>query len=262
MQDVSDLYLELQADTKHWVEIRLAIGENGRLITKKAERITFGGVGILIGSSGADSGFDENILQSMSTNISLFSENTPSVGCCVAGEIDVKLRKPTADIPRKARLVPYVRLTNGTQYSEWLQKGVYYVDTREYSDNSDDLKWVTLHGYDAMLFAEADYPPSKIDYPAKDIDIVREIANAMDVQIDPRTVAIMTKGYTYSYPAGYSMREILSYIGASYAGCFIMSDIGELRLVRLGGLPKETRYLVVANTDRRAITFGGDRILV
>lgn len=262
MQETSTLYQDLLASPNHWTETRLAIGENGRLITKQAERITFGGVGILIGASGADSGYDEALLRSMSIENNLFSSNTPSVGCCVAGEIDVEMLKPIADIPRRARLAPYVRITDGKQYSEWIQKGVFYIDTREYSANGEE-RWATFHGFDAMLFAEADYPDSTLEWPAKDIDVVKEIANAIEVQIDSRTLKIMTRGYQISsYPIGYSMREVLGFIASFYSGCFIMNDLGELRLVRLGDLPKDTRYLVVSTTDRRAITFGGDRILV
>ena len=45
-----------------------------------------------------------------------------------------------------------------------------------------------------------------------------------------------------------------------YAGCFVMSDLGELRLVALNGIPAETRYLIAA--AGQPITFGGVRILV
>jgi hypothetical protein len=39
-----------------------------------------------------------------------------------------------------------------------------------------------------------------------------------------------------------------------------MSDLGELRLITIYGIPKETRYLI--EPSGFAITFGGDRILV
>ena len=56
------------------------------------------------------------------------------------------------------------------------------------------------------------------------------------------------------------MREILGYIAAMYAGNFIMSDDGKLRLVRLNEIGIETHYLV--DTAGYVLTFGGDRILV
>ena len=53
MQKTSDLYKELLAG-EHQEETRLSIGETGVLITKNGEDITFGGVSILVGATGAD----------------------------------------------------------------------------------------------------------------------------------------------------------------------------------------------------------------
>ena len=265
MQNTSELYNDLLAGINankpnHKYEVRLAIGETGKLITKSGDSITFGGVSILVGASGADGGYDEGILVSVGTGCRVFSENTPTVGCCVAAEIDIEMLKPYGDIPKRARMVPYVRLTDGSRYSEWIQKGVYYIDTRTKKEDGTSIEKIVIHGYDDMLKAEQDYPSSTLSWPAKDIDVVREIAAFMGVAVDPRTVELMTDGYLVQYPAGYSCREVLGYIAAMYAGCFIMSDLGELRLVALNGIPEETRYLV--NAEGYAITFGGVRILV
>ncbi|MBO4939237.1 MAG: hypothetical protein J6C98_09635 [Oscillospiraceae bacterium] len=259
MRETTDLYRQIQAGD-HWAETRLTIGESGRLIDEYGSTITFGGAAVSVGSSGADSGFGEDKLISVSTSSRMFSQEGIAVGSCVSGEIDVELIKPAGEIVRMARLVPYVRITDGEQHSEWIQKGVYYIDTRE--ENSDDsgIMIFKLHGYDAMLKAEADYPESALDWPAADIDVVREIAAFMDVALDPRTVDAMTKAYPVQYPGEYSCREVLGYIAAMYCGCFVMSDLGELRLITLGGMPVETRYLIESSGS--AITFGGDRILV
>ena len=264
MQPTSDLYKSLFADLVAGTpgvryETRMTIGDTGTLINRKGDSITFGGVRILVGSSGPDSGFDESVLISVKTALRMFSKDTPSIGDCVSSEIDVSLLQPAAHIPRQARLVPYVRLTDGARSSEWLQQGVYFIDTRA-SSGSDSVKKMSLHGYDAMLKEEADYPPSSLQWPARDIDVVREISEAMGVAVDARTVAIMTRGYRIEYPGDYSQRETLGYIASLYAGCFVMSDLGELRLVQLAGIPPETRYLVTGNGQ--AITFGGVRIRV
>lgn len=144
--------------------------------------------------------------------------------------------------------------------SEWLQQGVYYIDTRESSHNDDDLTVLTFHGYDAMLFAEQDYARTNLDWPAVDTDIVNEIAGMMEISVDPRTWDIMTGGYTLPLPTNYSLREILGYIASMYLGSFIITEKGELRLVTLLELPAETRYLI--DQAGYAITFGGDRIKV
>lgn len=265
MHETSALYKELFAQYQAGVpgvrfETSLAIGETGVLITKAGDSITFGGVSILVGSSGGDGGYDETLLISMSTSASAFSEESPAVGQCVSSEIDVKMLKPFGEIPPMARMVPYVRLTDGVRYSEWIQKGVFYIDTREKVEDGSSIEKIKIHGYDDMLKAEQDYPASVLSWPAKDIDVVREIAAFLGVAIDARTIPIMNRGYTIQYPAGYSCRDTLGYIAAMYAGCFVMSDLGELRLITIHGIPKESRYLIEATGA--AITFGGDRILV
>lgn len=259
MQATSALYQELLS-SRHWKETRLAIGETGKLITKLGDSITFGGTRILVGSSGADGGFDEGTLISMSTYSRMFAEDKPSVGGCISGEIKVEMLRPLGDIPRQARMVPYVRLTDGTRRSEWIQKGVYFIDTRELIEDGSGIERLTIHGYDAMLKTEQAYPSSTLSWPATDIQVVREIAEFIDVPVDSRTAAIMTRGYKVQYPGEYTCREVLGYIAAMYAGCFVMSDLGELRLIALNSIPPETRYLVTNTND--IITFGGDRILV
>lgn len=265
MQQTSELYKELldglySNAPGYKAERRLAIGETGKLITKQGDSITFGGTSILVGASGADGGYDESMLISMGTNGRVFCEDAPTVGCCVSAEIDVEMIKPISNIPKQARLVPYVRLTDGVQFSEWIQKGVFYIDTRQKKEDGSTIEKIVIHGYDAMLKAEQDYPSSKLSWPAKDIDVVREIANFLDVPVDSRTAEIMAWGYPVQYPGEYSCREVLGFIAAMYGGCFIMSDLGELRLVTLYGIPAETRYLIAG--AGQPITFGGARILV
>lgn len=259
MQETSDLYNELLA-SDYRTDTRLAIGETGVLVTKQGDSITFGGVSILVGSTGADGGYDESVLISMESSSRVFSEEIPSVGNCISSQIDIEMIKPSAQFPQRARLVPYVRLTDGVRSSEWVQKGVYYIDTRAQKEDGTAIEKIVLHGYDDMLKAEQDYPSSELLWPAKDIDVVKEIAAFIGVPIDPRTMNIITKSYTIQYPSGYSCRDVLGYIAAMYAGNFIMSDIGELRLITIYGIPKETRYLI--ENSGFAITFGGDRILV
>lgn len=262
MQQTSAIYQELLAryqagDADVKVESRLAIGKTGVLITKQGEDITFGGVSILVGISGADGGYDETQLISINTSGRVFSKNVPTVGEAISSEINVEMLTPYTEIPWQARMVPYVRLTDGIHYSEWIQKGVYYIDTR---DTRTGIGRLSIHGYDDMLRAEQDYPASSLSWPAKDIDVIREIAAFIGVSVDDRTVEQMVYGYPVQYPGEYSCREVLGYIAAMYAGCFVMSDLGELRLVALNGIPVETRYLIAA--AGQPITFGGVKILV
>lgn len=146
-------------------------------------------------------------------------------------------------------------------YSGWLAQGVFYIDTREQTDYEITLPVLSIHGYDAMLKAEALYPiDDPGNYPMEDVDVIDVIAEAMELEVDPRTYDIMTEGYMINLPATYSMREVLSNIASMYAANFCISPLGKLRLVGLTDIGAETSYLI--DQQGEAITFGGDRILV
>lgn len=259
MHETSSLYKQIISSENHWKETSIAIGEQGRLITEDGDTLTFGGTSILVARSGADAGYQENMLMEVSVNNQIFSNNKPEVGCCIAGEIDVKMLRPAGDIPRMAQIVPYVRVCNESGQSEWIQKGVYFVDTRETNEDAQ-IETLTMHGYDAMLKSEQDYTGDGLSWPAKDKAVVLNIAGLMGVSVEAETLEKINMGYEIQLPVSYTCREILSYIAASYAGSFIMNDIGELKLVQFCAIPRETRLLI--DNVGYAITFGGDRILV
>lgn len=260
MQQTSALYKELLAGD-YTVETRVAIGESGLLVEKAGDHITFGGTRILIATSGADGGYGANMLSSVETSGGLFDGDEPSCGNCISREVNIKMLKPIGQIPGLSRVGIYARITDGTRVSEWLPQGVFFIDSIEEDAEDDDVRWLRIHGYDALLFSEQDYPANtKLSWPAKDVDVVKEIATAMNVSVDQRTIQIMKNAYTIQWDATYSCREYLGYIAAMYAGCFIMSESGELLLVCFWSIPKETRYLT--DNSGYAITFGGDRIVV
>lgn len=286
MQRTSEEYKRILALDDYYYEVSVVIGDYGTLITERNERILFANEAILVSSSDAGSGYRENMIWSMTTTQSMF-KNMPEIGNAIAGEIEIRMTRPAGEIQRMAQMRPFVRIlgtkknptivgiavagvdtvgySNEDLQSEWLQKGVYYIDTREYSANTDGLQIMTLHGFDAMLMTECDYPSDdEHDYPLLDITMVEHIASSIGVSVDPRTYEIMTLGYEFPLPAGYSSREVLCMIAAAYCGTFIMSDIGELRLVQLNEYPKETAVLI--DHSGATITFGvgeeATRILV
>lgn len=255
MQTTSALYKSIIAG-EHWFETQVVIGDEFYLIDEGKNYITFGGTRIYYDSDSG--GFGENMLKEVKTYQHVFTDDKPAIGCCVSAEIDVTMIKPTAYISRMSSIKPYIRVCNDTQQSEWLPKGVFYIDTRSEGATS---KEITFHGYDAMLKAEADFPTGDVGtWPKTDLETVRYIAGLMEVELDPRTADIMQRGYVIEYPAGYSQREVLSFLAAAYAGCFVMTDEGKLRLVRLNEIGVETHFLV--GNNGYAIKFGGDRILV
>jgi len=157
-------------------------------------------------------------------------------------------------------IVKFYRTEYKTVQSEWIRKGVFYIDTRETSKNEDGLNILNFHAYDAMLFAEQEYASTKLKWPAVDINIVKEIASTMGVTVDDQTKQIMTGGYALPLPSGYTLREVLGYIASMYVGSFVMTDTGKLRLISILSLPTETNYMIDNAGD--AIVFGEDRILV
>ena len=250
MLPTSDLYKRLYA-AEHTVETRLVIGDSGVLITEDGYGIIFGNnngqdIRILVEQGGAEDGFTESEIFSITTYHELFDGETPMVGCTVAGQIDVEMLYGYYNLPKMAIMVPYIRLVSAdkTERSEWIKKGVYYIDTREITHNDSGLEILKIHGYDAMLKAQADYPSdSSANYPALDTVIVQKIAQAMNVEIDQRTWDVMNGGYTYGLPISYSMQEVLSSIAIPYAGNWIITDEGFLRLISFADIPKETRLL-------------------
>ena len=263
MQWTSALYRQILSSEDHYFETRVVIGDSGNLITEHGEQILFGGTSIVVARTGPDSGFDENIVFSVKTSLNMF-ENEPVIGKAVAGEIDLEMLNPSGDIPRMGVVIPYVRAVridgDTVLQSEWLQQGTFFIDTREITHNDDGLNVLKLHGYDAMLKAEQDYASTQLNWPAKDRSIVGEIASKLGVSVDPRTWPIMADNYYFPLPTAYTLREMLGFIAGAYAGCFIMTETGQLRLVSMTELPKETNYLT--DTYGYVLTFGGTRILI
>lgn len=186
-----------------------------------------------------------------------------SVGNCCSSTVNLVLVNPQT-IPTMAKMEMYVRLTNGTLTTDWVRKGIYFIDI---SERDAQHEFLTITGYDAMLKTEQDYftPPVTITgWPKRDAAVVNEICRRIGVQLDSRTV--LNKGYMVELPAVSSdgsdsdtLREVLGWIGAMYGGNWYITDEGKLRLVSLVP-PPETNNLVTEQGDR--ITFAGVGILV
>lgn len=227
MQDTSALYNQVFETDGHYAEVKINI-------------------------AGVDYGQDKIV--SLSTSGGLFAEGTLGAGGAVAGEIDLQLYGP-GTIPKMAKLIPYYRFVAGNQVSEWIQKGVYYIDTR-----SQDGNVLTIHGFDDMLKAEQVwYPDQSLEFPMSMQAAATEIAGIMGVTIDSRTQ--FNALYQVDYPANdWTLRDILRFIAAAHAANWVMTDLGQLRMVPIYEIPDTTSYLV--DEYGNAITFGGIRILV
>ena len=170
--------------------------------------------------------------------------------------------KITINTPVSVSVENIIFPTDSTEYveSEWIPQGTFFIDTREVTANQDGLDVLTIHGFDAMLKTEQEYASNEAVGDNYDTAYVRAIAAAIGVEVDDRTWELMGTGYIVPFPLGYTMREILGFIAASYVGCFIMTDEGKLRLVSMTDLPAETNLLI--DSDGDVILVCGDSILI
>lgn len=233
MQSVSDNYRAIARDKNH----------------KKQTRVDINGV----------SYYGESTqIRYLETYGGLFPKKV-GVGGTQSQEIDVSVRYGGESIPRMARMNVFVRLVLGDEATDWIPKGVFYIDTRKKDALTGCL---TIHGYDAMQLANQVYlPEGETGEWPKGADVVAaDIAARLGVEIDSRTV--LDSSIMVPYPNDYTMREVLGYIAAAHGGNFIITDDGALRLIPLWSIPTETHYLVDEYGD--PITFGteGTRILL
>lgn len=229
MQSVSTLYKRLLADPEHVREAKVNI-------------------------AGTEYGQDRIFTCSVSGD--LFPD--AAAGGTISREIDLTI-EPNGPIPRMAQISLFSRLSSGGEVSEWLPRGVYYVDTRETSQATGLL---SIHGFDAMLKAEEtwlDPSDNTGEWPISQKTAVEDIAGRMGISVDPRSQ--FRSGYRVEYPNDLTMREVLKYIALCHGGNWSMTGDGQLLLTPLGGLPEETSYLI-DGMDGGAILFGEVRLIV
>lgn len=202
MHQTSELYKEIVADRFHKVECKLLI-------------------------DGVE--YSENDLVSIETENNLFAEEAPSCGNAVSGTITAKLRTPNTVIRTKAKIELFARVASGDLVSEWIPKGVYFLDTREKqkAKNGEDTI-IVLDGFDAILMGEQEYIPSG-DWPKSDAEVLEEMCWILGVEC----VWQPDKNFPIQKPSGYSVREIIGYIAAMYGGSVTMDDSGKLKFVGL-----------------------------
>lgn len=187
----------------------------------------------------------------MKTNEEMFGSNSgdsPSVGNCVSSQIDITMRKVPGTIPKFSSIIPYFRVVNATQQSEWISKKTYFVYTREEENYPQtDVVEFTIHGYDSLIKADDHLYGATGDealWPKTDIQAVNLICNKIGINVDQRTTALMTNAYSIQYPGfgedAYTMREMLGYIASAYGGNFIISDSNTLLLVPVFAVPTST----------------------
>ena len=201
---------------------------------------------------------EDDIIGTPVVNRSLFGGSTPTVGSCAAGQLDISVI-PKGNIPRMAEIRMYTRLVLGEQVSEWIPKGVFYIDTRKLDTESGVL---TMNCFDAMMKGDQKFMQEGDvgQWPRTSTEIVAQICAQMGVELDERSEldeTILVPAPEHEDTTG---RELLSMVGTAHCGNWTMTDAGKLRLVPLCSIPEATHYLVDQYGD--PITLGGVKILV
>ncbi len=187
---------------------------------------------------------------------SLVSDNL-SVGNCISSTMQLSILT-NRQISSKSPVIIKARLTDGKQYSEYLQFGTYYIDQREYNEGL-----LTITCYDAMLKASQNYlgdSDISVGWPKTMKAAVAEIAYRIGVSIDPRTQIQTGSDYIVPYPKGLTMLQVLGYIGSCHGGNWIITEDNELRLVPLVSAPDET-YNIIDQDYETIVTMQGDNLV-
>lgn len=262
MQQTTERFNEIWNSGNYESEIKVIVNgveyRENQLMDVSIKRELFGGNNVAIGSTCVAS-CTLTLISDTMTGRDL-SDTIPrcariEIWECIKGEAQDR----TANAVAGTGVVGIAIAGIATKYvkteSEWLCQGVFFVDSRDYTSWAGRLQ---LNGVDRMAFADADYPGDSDQWPKTDMAVVQQIAGYMGVELDEGTV--LGNNYSIPIPASYTMREVLGYIAAMYAGNWIITKEGKLLLLKLNGLPAETNYLVTNYGS--PITFGGVRILV
>lgn len=177
-------------------------------------------------------------MYSMTEYNTLFS--ALSIGNCISRKLELVLYN--AAPANLQTIIPQIRVINDTSQSEWISKGIFFVDTIQSSPLTTNT---IVTAYDAMLKAEVIYFKSGEWVSKSGIDVVTEIAEHMGIDIEEDTVDTITDAainidyVPVSGEKGTTEREMLSYIAMMCGGNFYINDQGELELVLLEAISTE-----------------------
>ena len=203
-------------------------------------------------------GVEYTAISAPQINRALIADNL-SVGNCISATLKMSVLTDNA-IGKSAEVVIKARITDDVEYSEWMEFGTFYIDTR--SSNSGLL---TIQCYDTMLKASQQYVDDTIadnllGWPKSMQDCVDEIAERIGVELDPRTVIKTADPYQVPYPNKLTMMQVLGYIGACHGGNWIITPENKLRLVPLLSPPAET-FDIIDHDYNQVYTGDGHKLV-
>ena len=155
-----------------------------------------------------------------------------SVGNCNSASLRLTvLLEEGESIPESAAVRIIGRLTDldNTTHTEVLPFGEYWVDNGVKNENLYEMTC-----YDAMLKTSqpmVDDTDNSDDWPKTMEAVVQEIAYRIGVPIDPRTCVKHGVDYMIPFPKGYTMQQVLGWIGGCNGGNWTITEAGMLRLI-------------------------------
>lgn len=154
------------------------------------------------------------------------------IGTCIAGQLKITFLEGI-NLPIGTELRPYVRFEDqdGSNPSEWLPLGVYYVDSKPSTRQVGDYTCL-----DKMAQAEQPYK-TELTYPAPMQEVLIEALTQLGADtayecVDDYTVVIE--------PVQYTIRDILGYVASAHGGCASFDRDGLFTVVELHKEPVYT----------------------
>lgn len=195
----------------------------------------------------------EEGITSIETSGAVFSNDELSIGAVISREMRLNVSLdliPSSYIYRGAKISPFVRPKfNNSASNDWVQKGVFLIDTREEDIEGNTLD-ITL--YDSLMKTEQKYMTEGDQglWPRSAYEVVVDCCQKIGVSVNAITRSrIMAKTYMIPYTNDSTMRDVLASIAGMYGGNFILNDSGELQLILLSDILVSDQSEVVATID-------------
>nr|DAH42958.1 MAG TPA: tail protein [Caudoviricetes sp.] len=183
--------------------------------------------------------YDGNIIDSENLSIQrLLFKDKLSLGNVTVATLTCSIL-PQGAIPKMAQITAESRTVLGTQQTNWVAEGTFFIDTREELYDG----WLSIVAYDDALKMEQSFLDQELEkgeWPMPMVNAVAEVATRIGVQLDTRNS--IPSSYMVEYPNELTMREVMSNIAAACGGNFHITPNRTLYLcpIKLSSTPDLT----------------------
>lgn len=209
-------------------------------------------IGIAQSTSSSYTYYDEGITD-IETSGAVFSNDELSIGAVISREMKLNISLdliPSSSIYMGAKISPFVRPKfNNSTSNDWVQKGVFLIDTREEDIEGNTLD-ITL--YDSLMKTEQKYMTEGDQgiWPRSAYNVIVDCCQKIGVSVNSTTLSrLSAKSYMIPYTNDSTMRDVMASIAGMYGGNFILNDSGELQLILLSDILVSNQSEVVATIN-------------